>query len=94
MTDDDFEEEAEPELDEESLDEEDLDEDELEDEELEDDDDLALEENGEGDATAKEEAKEVPVAEPAAAAATSASGEEDDEELHPDDVEEPFDVLM
>ena len=100
MTDDDFEEEAEPELDEESLDEEDLDEDELEDEELEDDDDLALEENGEGDATAKEEAKEVPVAEPAAAAAKSASGEEDDEgldldeELHPDDVEEPLDVLL
>jgi Domain of unknown function (DUF4193) len=95
MTDDDFEEEAEPELDEESLDEEDLeDEEELED----DDDDLALEE---GDAAAEEEQeeKEVVVAEPAAAA-KSASGEEDDEgldldeELHPDDVEEPLDVLL
>ena len=102
MTDDDFEEEeeeAEPELDEESLAEEDLDEDDLEDEELEDDGDIALEtdeEGKEGDAAAEE--AEVVVAEPAAA--KPASGEEDDEgldldeELHPDDVEEPLDVLL
>jgi hypothetical protein len=93
MTDDDFEEEeAEPELDEESLDEDDLD----EDEEL--DDDVALEseeDEEEGDEAAGEGA-EVVVAKPAAKAA----GEEDDEgldldeELHPDDVEEPLDVLL
>jgi hypothetical protein len=97
MTDDDFEEEeAEPELDEESLDENDLDEEDLdEDEEL--DDDLALEseKDEEGDEVADEGA-EVVVAKPEAKSA----GEEDDEgldldeELHPDDVEEPLDVLL
>jgi hypothetical protein len=100
MKDDDFDEEAEPELDEESLDEEDLEADELdEDEEL--DGDLALEEEDEEDDDDEDlEATEVVVAEPAAAKTKATTGEEDedvldlDEELHPDDVEEPLDVLL
>jgi Domain of unknown function (DUF4193) len=100
MKDDDFDEEAEPELDEESLDEEDLEADELdEDEQL--DGDLALEEEDEEDDDDEDlEATEVVVAEPAAAKTKAATGEEDedvldlDEELHPDDVEEPLDVLL
>jgi Domain of unknown function (DUF4193) len=97
MSDDDFDEE-EPELDEESLDE-----DELEDEDLEDDDleeDVALEdEDDDDDKDANDgDAPEVVVAEPAKAAAETTDEEEDvvdlDEELHPDDVEEPLDVLL
>jgi hypothetical protein len=95
MNDDDFEEEEEPELDAESLDEEELDEEDLEDEE-ELDDDVALEEE-ESDESLDED-KEVVVAEPAKAAKTTGDEDEDvldlDEELHPDDVEEPLDVLL
>jgi Domain of unknown function (DUF4193) len=98
MKNDDFDEdeEAEPELDEDSLDEEELEADDLEgEEEL--DEDLAVDEDEEVD---ESDADEVVVAEPAAAAAKPATGEEDedvldlDEELHPDDVEEPLDVLL
>jgi Domain of unknown function (DUF4193) len=99
MKDDDFDEEEEPQLDEESLDEEDLEADELEDEE-ELDDDLAIDDEAvDEEEDAEDEADEVVVAEPAAAVKT-ATGEEDedvldlDEELHPDDVEEPLDVLL
>jgi hypothetical protein len=106
MKNDDFEEEEEeePELDAESLDEEDLEADDV-DEEL--DDDVAVEEDTvEEDDVAVDavdsvdDAVEVPVAEPAKAAGKTASGEEDedaldlDEEQHPDDVEEPLDVLL
>jgi Domain of unknown function (DUF4193) len=104
MKNDDFDEdeEAEPELDEDSLDEEDLEADDLEEEE-ELDDDLALDEDADADADEEDDesgADEVVVAEPAASAAKPATGEEDedvldlDEELHPDDVEEPLDVLL
>jgi hypothetical protein len=91
MKDDDFDEEEEPELDEE-----DLEADELEDEE-ELDDDAALDDESLDEE--EDEEDEVVVAEPAAAVKT-ATGEEDedvldlDEELHPDDVEEPLDVLL
>src|SRR5262245_22631539 len=98
MSDDDFD-EAEPELDEESLDEDELEDEDLEDEDL--DDDVALDDDeSEDDAEddAEGEATEVVVAEPAKAAAESSDEEEDvvdlDEELHPDDVEEPLDVLL
>jgi hypothetical protein len=102
MKNDDFEEEEEePELDEASLDEEDLEADDV-DEEL--DDDVTVEEDvvEEDDVTVDsvDDAVEVPVAEPAKAAAKTATGEEDedaldlDEEQHPDDVEEPLDVLL
>jgi hypothetical protein len=101
MKNDDFEEEEEPQLDEESLDEDELEEDDLEDEdEL--DDDIALDEDvdeqGE-DGDDGDDGKEVVVAEPAKAA-KPATGDDDedvldlDEELHPDDVEEPLDVLL
>jgi hypothetical protein len=96
MSDDDFDEE-EPELDEESLDEdEDLEEEDLEDEDL--DEDVALEDEDEDDEDGEGDAAEVVVAEPAKAAAETTEEEEDvvdlDEELHPDDVEEPLDVLL
>jgi Domain of unknown function (DUF4193) len=96
MSDDDFDEE-EPELDEESLDEDELEDEDLEDEDLE--DDVALEDDeSEEDEEAEGDAPEVVVAEPAKAAAESTDEEEDvvdlDEELHPDDVEEPLDVLL
>ena len=95
MTNDDFDEEEEPELDEASLDEEDLDGDDLEDEEL--DEDVPLEEDEESNKTLNKD--EVVVAEPATAAKTAAREEDEDvldldEELHPDDVEEPLDVLL
>jgi hypothetical protein len=91
MSDDDFDEE-EPELDEDALDEDELEEEDLEEEDL--DEDVALE----GDEEEDDEA-EVVVAEPAKAAAESTDEEEEDvvdldEELHPDDVEEPLDVLL
>ena len=108
MKNDDFEEEeSEPELDEESLDEEDLEADDA-DEELDDDvaveDDVATADSVDtvdtaDTADAPDDAVEVPVAEPAKAAAKT-TGEEDedaldlDEEQHPDDVEEPLDVLL
>ncbi|HYU39169.1 MAG TPA: DUF4193 family protein [Acidimicrobiia bacterium] len=101
MKDDDFdEEEEEPELDEASLDEEDLEADELDDDDDEElDGDVALEDEDE-DVDEGGEENEVVVAEPAAAKTKAATGEEDedvldlDEELHPDDVEEPLDVLL
>ena len=101
MKDDDFdEEEEEPELDEASLDEEDLEADELDDDDDEElDSDVALEDEDE-DVDEGGEENEVVVAEPAAAKTKAATGEEDedvldlDEELHPDDVEEPLDVLL
>jgi Domain of unknown function (DUF4193) len=101
MKNDDFEEEEEPQLDDESLDEDELEEDDLEDEdEL--DDDIALDEDvdeqGE-DGDDGEDGKEVVVAEPAKAAKPPTGDDDEDvldldEELHPDDVEEPLDVLL
>jgi hypothetical protein len=97
MSDDDFD-EQEPELDEDSLDEDELEDDEdLEDENL--DEDVALEDDeDEDEEEGEDEAAEVVVAEPAKAASESTDEEEDvvdlDEELHPDDVEEPLDVLL
>ena len=92
MSDNDFDEE-EPELDEDALDEEELEDESLEDEDL--DEDVALEGDEEED---EPDEAEVVVAEPAKAAAESTDEEEDvvdlDEELHPDDVEEPLDVLL
>ena len=94
MSDNDLDEE-EPELDEESLDEPD---EALEDDDLEDaDDDVAIDDEAEEEDDAAV-AGEVVVAEPAKAAAETTDEEEDvvdlDEELHPDDVEEPLDVLL
>jgi hypothetical protein len=93
MSNDDLE-EVEPELDEEALDEDELEDEEIEDEDIE-DEDLAIDEDTTADAAP---AAEVVVAEPAKAAAETTDEEEDvvdlDEELHPDDVEEPLDVLL
>jgi Domain of unknown function (DUF4193) len=93
MSDDDLD-EVEPELDEEALDEDELEDDDIEDEDLE-EEDLALDDNAAVEENADEE---VVVAEPAKAAAETTDEEEDvvdlDEELHPDDVEEPLDVLL
>src|SRR4029450_1269045 len=88
--------EEEPELDEESLDEPDLeDADELEDDDLEDDEAVAIDDETDGEDDVE---GEVVVAEPAKAAAETTDEEEDvvdlDEELHPDHVEEPLDVLL
>ena len=95
MSDDDFEDSADLELEEEDLDEEGLDPDALEDD-LEADDDIELIE-GDDDIDLD---PEVPVAVVTDDTATeTAEDEEDDvldldEELHPDDVEEPLDVLL
>jgi|SRR5947208_7216632 len=90
MSDNDLDEE-ETELDEPELE----DADDLEEEDDLEDDDLAVDAEEEEDDTAA--APEVVVAEPAKAAAETTE-EEDvvdlDEELHPDDVEEPLDVLL
>jgi hypothetical protein len=98
MSDNDLDEE-EPELDEESLDEPDeaLEDDDLEDADADADDDVAIDDEAEEEDDAAVEG-EVVVAEPAKAAAETTDEEEDvvdlDEELHPDDVEEPLDVLL
>ena len=91
MSDEEFEDD-EPELDEEVLDEEDL----AEDDDLEADDDLDLLDDD------VDVNPEVPVAVVTDATGTETGDEEDDEEgvvdldeeLHPDDVEEPLDVLL
>src|SRR6266540_1236391 len=96
MSNDDLDEE-EPELDEENLDEEELEAEDLADESLDDDDDVALE-GDEDEEEIADNSKEVVVAEPAKAAAETTEDEDEvvdlDEELHPDDVEEPLDVLL
>ena len=95
MSNDDLDEE-EPELDEENLDEEELEAEDLADEGL-DDEDVALE-GDEDEEEIADNSKEVVVAEPAKAAAETTEDEDEvvdlDEELHPDDVEEPLDVLL
>ena len=62
------------------------------------DDDLALDDDADEEEDDTAAAPEVVVAEPAKAAAETTDEEEDvvdlDEELHPDDVEEPLDVLL
>jgi hypothetical protein len=100
MSEEDYEENGELEIDEEELDEEELDEaalesDDLESGELESDLELVDDENGD-----LELDPEVPVPVVTDDTATETSEEEDDdvldldEELHPDDVEEPLDVLL
>jgi len=96
MSDDEFDDEGELDLDEDDLDEDDLD--------LDDDDDLDGDDSDTDllDDDADDLAPEVPVAvvtdETASGTETSEDDEDDvldlDEELHPDDVEEPLDVLL
>jgi hypothetical protein len=95
MSDDEFDEDEEPELDEDALDE-----DELEDNDLEEDDALD-DDNAEPIAIDDDVATDVAVEEPVGTAAETAAETTDeddvldlDEELHPDDVEEPLDVLL
>jgi len=93
MSDNDLDEE-ETELDEPELE----DADDLEEEDDLEDDDLAVDDDTEEEEDDTAAAPEVVVAEPAKAAAETTEEEEDvvdlDEELHPDDVEEPLDVLL
>lgn len=96
MSDDEFDEDEEPELDEDALDEDELEDNELEDNDLEEDDALD-DDNAEPIAIDGDAATDVAVEEPVGTPAET-TDEDDvldlDEELHPDDVEEPLDVLL
>jgi hypothetical protein len=102
MSEDDYEESGDLELEAEELDEEELDEDDLE-VDLDSDDLDLIDDGADGDGDGDDDlelAPEVPVAVVTDDTATETAEEEDDdvldldEELHPDDVEEPLDVLL